>query len=161
MKGKQSVIDRLNSLLTGELSAADQYFIHANMLHNWGYHRLHERIAHERGEELEHAERLVRRILFLEGVPDVASRAPLNIGQDVQQILANDLSLELQVVADLRSAIALCEQEQDYETRHILREMLHDTEEDHAHWLEQQLFLIGQLGVQNYLQSAMGEIKTS
>lgn len=160
MQGKPNVIARLNQLLTGELSAADQYFAHAKMLENWGYHDLYEHFWHERNEELEHADRLAKRILFLEGTPDFASRVPLNIGSDVPSMLRNDLALELSVVQELKDAIALCEQEQDYETRHILRELLADTEEDHAHWLEQQLFLIGQIGLQNYLQTSMGRIRT-
>lgn len=160
MKGKQSVIDRLNRLLTGELTAADQYFIHARKLHDWGFHDLYERIEHERQDEIGHADRLTRRILFLEGTPDVASRDPLRVGNDVPEILRNDLALELEVVDQLKEAIAHCEAEQDYETRHLLRELLHDTEEDHAHWLEQQLFLIQQIGLQNYLQTAMGGIKS-
>ncbi len=160
MQGKQSVIDRLNKLLTGELSAADQYFIHSRMLQNWGYHELYERIEHERHDELGHADKLIQRILFLDGTPDVASRAPLRVGKDVPAILQNDLALEVEVIAALKEAIAHCETEQDYETRHMLRELLKDTEEDHAHWLEQQLFLIGQLGLQNYLQSAMGGIRS-
>lgn len=160
MKGKKTVIDRLNALLTSELTAADQYFAHSRMFENWGYHKLYERVAHEREEELEHADKLVRRILFLEGTPDVGSRLPLNIGKDVPEMLQNDLDYELKVVKELREAIALCEQEQDYETRAILRELLSDTEEDHTHWLEQQLRMIKALGLQNYLQSAMGEIRS-
>lgn len=159
MKGKPSVIDRLKTLLTGELSAADQYFIHSRMLQNWGFHELYERIEHERQEELEHADKLIKRILFLEGTPDVASRAPLRIGNDIPSILKSDLALEIDVVAALKEAIAHCEQEQDFETRHKLRELLHDTEEDHTHWLEQQLFLIDKIGLPNYSQSAMGGIR--
>lgn len=159
MQGKPNIIATLNALLTGELSAADQYFIHAKLLQNWGFHELYERLWHERGEELEHADRLAQRILFLEGMPDVASRVPLRVGNDVPSILRNDLTVELEVVKALKDAIALCEQEQDFETRHILRELLADTEVDHAHWLEQQLFLIDRLGLQNYLQSAMGGIR--
>jgi bacterioferritin len=161
MKGKQAVIDRLNQLLTGELSSADQYFIHSRMYENWGFQKLYERIEHERVEELEHASRLIRRILFLEGVPDVASRGPLAIGATVPDMLKNDLIYELNVVAELKAAIAVCETEQDYETRHLLRELLEETEEDHTHWLEQQLFLIQQMGLQNYQQSAMGSISIS
>ncbi len=156
MQGKQSVIDRLNALLTGELSAADQYLAHSRMMENWGFKALYDRIAHERHDELEHADKLIKRILFLEGTPDVASRAPLNIGKDVPEALRNDLSYEMQVVAELKEAIAHCEQEQDYETRRILEQLLEDTEEDHAHWLEQQIGLIDRIGLQNYLQSAMG-----
>ena len=156
MKGNKKVLDVLAKLLTGELSAADQYFAHSRMLANWGYHRLYERIAHEREEELEHADKLLRRILFLEGTADVAMRGPLAIGKDVPEMLTNDLAYELSVVKDLKDAIEVCEQEKDYETRAILRELLSDTEEDHTHWLEQQLGLIKALGLPNYLQSAAG-----
>lgn len=161
MKGNKKVIDTLNKLLTAELTAADQYFAHSRMFENWGYHRLYERVAHEREEELEHADKLMRRILFLEGTPDVASRGKLAIGKDVPEALKNDLAYELAVVKALRDAIALCEKEQDYETRAILRELLHDTEEDHTHWLEQQIKLIDAMGLPNYLQSAAGDIARS
>jgi bacterioferritin len=157
MHGKPSVVARLNQLVTGELSAADQYLIHAELLRNWGFHALAERVRQERAEELEHADRLVRRVLLLDGVPDVSVRAPITVGGDVPQILRNDLALELAVINALRDSIALCEQEQDYETRHILRELLADSEQ-HGHWLEQQLFLIDRIGLANYLQSAMGGI---
>ncbi len=158
MKGSSKVIERLNALLVGELSAADQYFCHAHMYQNWGLSKLYERIEHERHDELEHAKALIERILFLEGVPEVGKRDPLRIGKDVPSMLANDLAVEIEVVAALKEVIALCEAEQDYQTRHILREMLADTEEDHAHWLEQQLGLIKLMGLENYLQSAMGGI---
>jgi len=161
MKGIPSVIDRLNKLLTGELTAADQYFVHSRMYENWGFKKLYERLEHEREEELEHASRLIRRILFLDGIPDVASRAPLAIGADVPSMMKNDLAYELAVVANLKEAIAHCEQAQDYETRHLLRELLADTENDHTHWLEQQLFLINALGLANYQQSAAGDISSS
>lgn len=160
MKGQPSVIDHLKRQLTGELTAADQYFIHARMLQNWGFHELYERIEHERQDELDHAGRLINRILFLEGAPDVAARNALRVGTDVPSILRNDLAVEIETIESLKQGIAVCEREQDYETRHILRELLADTEEDHTHWLEQQLFLIDQLGLQNYLQSAMGGIKS-
>jgi len=161
MKGSNKVVATLNQLLTAELSAADQYFAHSRMYANWGYHRLYERLAHERDEELEHADKLVRRILFLEGTPDLASRVPLAIGKDVPEMLKNDLAYELAVVQNLRAAIALCESEHDYETRSILRDLLHDTEVDHTYWLEQQLRLIDQLGLANYLQSAAGDLAQS
>lgn len=156
MKGSAKVIATLNTLLTGELTAADQYFIHSRMLENWGFRVLFERIEHERQDELGHSTDLIKRILFLEGVPDVASRAALNIGADVPAMLKNDLAVEISVVGALKSAIALCESEQDYDTRRILVKMLEDTEEDHAHWLEVQLGLIDKLGLKNYLQSAAG-----
>ena len=155
MQGKKSVIDALNALLTGELSASDQYFIHSRMYENWGFGALHERIEHERVEELEHAGKLINRILFLEGTPDIASRAALTIGATVPEMLRSDLDYELSVVAALRHSIALCESEQDFETRRILVELLEETEEDHTHWLEIQLGLIDKIGLHNYLQSAM------
>ena len=155
MKGNQKIIDTLNSLLTNELSAADQYFIHARMYEDWGLNKLFERIKHESEEELEHATALVTRILFLEGTPDVASREKLNIGKDVPSMLKSDLDIEYDVGNRLKAAIALCETEKDYQTREILEVLLKDTEEDHTYWLEQQLGLIDKVGLQNYLQSQM------
>lgn len=154
MQGNPRVIQTLNTLLTGELTAADQYFVHSRMYENWGYLGLYQRLDHEWQEELQHAARLIYRILFLGGTPDVASRAQLKVGATVADMLKNDLGSELSVVAQLKKAIALCETEQDYETRRILTELLQNTEEDHTHWLEVQLRLIDQVGLQNYLQSA-------
>jgi bacterioferritin len=155
MKGNQKVIDTLNKLLTNELSAADQYFIHARMYEDWGLNKLFERIKHESEEELEHATALVQRILFLEGLPDVASREALNIGKDVPSMLTSDLAIEYDVGRQLKEAIALCEAEKDFQTREILEVLLKDTEEDHTYWLEMQLGLIDKVGIQNYLQSQM------
>jgi bacterioferritin len=155
MQGKQIIIDRLNVLLTGELSAADQYLIHAHMYEDWGLGKLHERINHEWQEELDHAKALISRILFLEGTPNVAARDALNVGTDVPSMLKNDLDVEYSVVAALKDAIKLCEDENDYVTREILLKMLDDTEVDHAYWLEKQLGLIEKIGLQNYLQSQM------
>lgn len=157
MKGKKAVIDTLNKLLTDELSAADQYFIHSRMYENWGFHALYHRIEHERVEELEHAAKLIHRILFLEGTPDVQSRAKLKIGRSVPEMLKSDLDYELSVVGKLKDAIALCEKEEDFETRRILTGLLYDTEEDHTLWLEQQLRLIKLTGLENYLQSATAQ----
>ena len=154
MKGNKKVIETLNRLLTDELSAADQYFIHSRMYQNWGLHALYHRIEHERVEELEHAAHIINRILFLEGTPDIASRTALKIGKTVPEMLKSDLDYELAVVGKLKDAIALCEKEEDYETRRILEGLLYDTEEDHTHWLEQQLRLIGMIGLENYQQSA-------
>jgi len=155
MRGNQEIIKILNTLLTGELSAADQYFVHSRMYQDWGLEKLFERIAHESQEELEHADQLIQRILFLEGVPDVASRDPLRIGSDVPSMLANDLKLELEVVTALKEAIKAAEQQQDYQTREILEVLLKDTEIDHTYWLEKQLGLIDKIGLPNYLQSQM------
>jgi bacterioferritin len=155
MKGEKKVLDHLNALLAGELTAADQYFIHSRMYDNWGLPKLHERVAHEMSEELEHASRLIERMLFLEGTPDLSKRDPLKIGKDVPTMLKNDLALELKVVAHLKEVIACCEQVKDYQTREVLEAMLADTEEDHTWWLEKQLGLIDKVGLPNYLQSQM------
>jgi bacterioferritin len=155
MKGNHEVIAQLNTLLTGELSAVDQYFTHSRMYENWGFTKLYERIAHEVHDELGHADALIKRILFLEGTPDLSKRDPLYIGKTVPDMLQNDLDLELRVVTALRAVMTFCESVQDYVTRDILLAMLEDTEHDHAYWLEQQLGLIERIGLQNYLQSQM------
>lgn len=153
MKGHEQVIVYLNELLAGELTAIDQYFIHSRMYENWGYSKLYERIAHEVQDETAHADALIKRMLFLEGTPDLSKREPLQVGSHVEAMLKNDLAVELKVVQDLRRVIKFCESVQDYQTREILKVMLEDTEHDHAHWLEQQLGMIQQMGLQNYLQA--------
>lgn len=155
MKGNTKIIDTLNQLLAGELTSMDQYFTHSRMYEDWGLSKLYERIDHEMDDEKQHADLLIKRILFLEGVPAVGNRSPLKIGKDVREMLKNDLELEYSVIAALREAIATCEQERDYQTREILEGMLADTEEDHTYWLEQQLGLIEKVGLQNYVQSQM------
>lgn len=153
MKGNKKVIDALNGLLTHEMSAADQYFIHSRMYHDWGMTELYERLKHEQEEELDHASRLIERILFLEGIPDVASRDALKIGKDVPSMMKNDLAYELFVGKELKKVIALCEKEQDYVSRQILVDLLKDTEDDHTYWLEKQLGLIDKMGLKNYIQA--------
>ncbi|MCE9786175.1 bacterioferritin [Shewanella chilikensis] len=155
MKGHKQVIDVLNKLLSGELSAMDQYFVHAHMYEDWGLNELYERIKHESDDEREHAAKLIARILFLEGTPDVASRDALTIGKNVQEMLHNDLQYEYKVAANLREAITLCEQLKDYQSRELLELLLEETEDDHMYWLEKQLGLIGKVGLQNYIQSKM------
>lgn len=155
MKGNQKVIDVLNKLLAGELAAMDQYFIHSEMYADWGLNKLYERIAHEFDDEKGHAKLMIERILFLEGTPDLVTRDTIHVGKTVPEMLQNDLNTEYSVAQNLRDAIALCEQEQDYQTRAMLRQQLEDTEEDHAYWLEKQLGLINKIGLQNYLQSQM------
>ncbi|MFD2232076.1 bacterioferritin [Alkalimarinus sediminis] len=155
MKGSSKVIDVLNDLLAGELTAMDQYFIHSRMYDDWGLSKLFERIGHEMEDETGHADAMIKRILFLEGTPNLTKREPLNIGSTVPEMLQSDLDLEYAVVKNLKAAIALCETEQDYETRAMLVKQLEDTEEDHAYWLEKQLGLIDKIGLQNYLQSVM------
>lgn len=156
MKGNDKVIAELQKLLRGELAARDQYFTHSRMYEDWGLRRLYERIHHEMEDETGHADALIKRILFLEATPDLSQQDPLHIGHDVPAMLKADLDVEYSVIANLRQAIAVCEQEQDYQTREILEQMLADTEEDHAYWLEIQLGLIDRIGLQNYLQSMMG-----
>jgi len=154
MKGHAAVVDYLKTLLKGELAARDQYFIHSRMYHDWGFSRLYERLNHEMTEETEHADALLQRILFLGGVPDMTPDA-VRVGKSVPEMLKTDLALEYEVRAALVKGIALCEQHQDYVTRNILVKQLHDTEEDHAYWLEIQLGLIDRIGLANYLQSQM------
>ena len=153
MQGKPIVIAELNKLLAGELTAIDQYFIHSRMYQDWGYNKLFERISHESDEEKQHAAWIIERILFLEGTPEMTLREPLNVGKTVLDMLKSDLQLEYNVVKNLKAAIKLCEAEQDYQTREMLEKQLDDTEVDHAYWLEKQLRLIDQIGLQNYLQS--------
>ncbi|MDP5191299.1 bacterioferritin [Rheinheimera baltica] len=155
MKGNTNVIDALNVLLANELSAMDQYFIHSRMYHDWGLHKLFERIDHEFDDEKGHASALIERIIFLEGTPDMTKRDAIHVGHDVPSMLQSDLNVEYTVQKLLKKTMALCEQEQDYVTRAMLQQLLDDTEVDHAHWLEQQLNLIKLLGIQNYLQSQM------
>ena len=158
MKGKKSIISRLNSLLVGELMAADQYFVHSRMYREWGLHKLYERIEHERQDEIGHADLLISRILFLEGVPDLSKRPSPSVGKDVPSMLQNDLDLELSVIKEVKEVIAHCEEQQDYDSRRILAKILEDTEQDHTLWLEQQLGLIERMGLPNYIQSAAGGI---
>jgi bacterioferritin len=155
MKGKQVIIDGLNALLAYELAAMDQYFIHSQMYQDWGLNKLYERIAHEFDDEKGHATKLIERMLFLEGRPNLINRDGLSIGHDVPSMLESDLRVEQAVGALLKEVIALCEVEQDYVSRDMLLILLDDTEMDHAYWLEQQLGLISRLGLPNYLQSQM------
>ena len=155
MLGQQVIIDKLNSLLAYELAAMDQYFIHSQMYQDWGLNKLYERIAHEFEDEKGHATKLIERILFLEGTPDMTTRDGLVIGTDVPSMLESDLRVEYAVTQALKDAISLCETERDYVSRDMLLVLLEDTEMDHAHWLEQQLGLIKRLGLSNYLQSQM------
>lgn len=153
MKGNPKIIDALNRLLSNELAAMDQYFIHSRMYDDWGLTKLFERIDHEFDDEKGHAAVLIERILFLEGTPDLKTRDEIKVGTDVPSMLKNDLEVEYQVQNLLKETMALCEQEKDYVTRDELLKLLDDTEKDHAYWLEKQIRLIDMLGLQNYLQS--------
>ena len=123
------------------------------MCREWGFEKLYEQIHHEMQEEQQHASRLISRILFLEGMPDLATRTPLNIGQTVPEQFQKDLDLEYSVIKELKEVMYLAEQLKDFPTRDLLLDLLRDTEEDHAHWLEKQLGLIERVGLQNYLES--------
>jgi len=154
MQGHIEVIDYLKMLLKGELAARDQYFVHSRLYEDMGFAKLYERINHEMAEETQHADAILKRILFLEGLPDMIPDG-FRFGQTVPEMLKLDLALEYQVRAALCKGIELCERHQDYQTRDILLVQLKDTEEDHAYWLEIQLGLIDKLGLENYLQAQM------
>jgi bacterioferritin len=152
MKGHVEVIEYLKGLLKGELAARDQYFVHSRLYADWGFGKLYERINHEMEEETQHADALLKRIIFLEGIPDMVPE-PFAFGQTVPEALRLDLVVEYRVREALRQGIELCERHQDYQSRDILKLQLKDTEEDHAYWLEIQLQLISDIGLENYLQS--------
>lgn len=159
MKGHPEVVEYLNFLLRGELAARDQYFIHSRRYEDLGLHALYERINHEMEEETQHADALIRRILFLEGDPDMRPDA-FESGKTVEEMLQRDLELEYRVRGHLAKGVALCEKSADYVTRDVLVTQMKDTEEDHTHWLEQQLRLIRLLGIERYQQSRLGDDST-
>lgn len=156
MKGNTIVIDCLKALLRGELAARDQYFIHSRRYEDQGLVALYERLNHEMEEETQHADALMRRILFLEGDPDMRPEA-FEPGRDVEDMLEKDLATEYAVRKHLADGIALCERHGDYLSRDLLLSQLKDTEEDHAYWLEKQLRLIRTLGLALYQQSKLGD----
>jgi len=156
MKGDKKIIDILNDLLAGELTAVDQYLIHGEMYADMGFAQLAEKALHESDHERLHARALIQRILFLEGKPNLAKREALKIGKTVPEMLKSDLAVEYKVVGELKKAMAACELAQDYVSRDMLGIQLEDTEMDHAYYLEKQLRLIEQIGLQNYQQSQIG-----
>lgn len=156
MKGKAEVIEILSKALKEELGALNQYMLHAEMQENWGYKRLHAMTKKQAIGEMKHAEELIERILFLEGMPNLADLPKLTIGKDVKQQLSNDLALEKSAVADYNAAVAAARKAGDNGSADLLDELLHD-EEEHVDQLETQLELIDQLGLENYLAQQMKE----
>ena len=155
MKGDSKVIEYLNAVLTNELTAINQYFLHARMFKNWGYAKLNDKEFHESIDEMKHADMLIERILFLEGLPNLQQLNKLKIGENVKECLGGDLQLEMEARAVLMEAIAYCERSADFVSRELFEDIL-ESEEDHIDWLETQLSLIDEVGLQNYLQSQMG-----
>ena len=157
MRGDPEIIKLLNAVLTNELTAVNQYFLHARMFSHWGFHRLGKIVYDESIEEMKHADMLIERVLFLDGLPNLQDLHKLAIGESVPEALAADLALEYRGRELLIPGVALCEVTKDYISRELLTKILHDTEE-HIDFLEKQQDLIAALGVQNYLQSAMGDL---
>lgn len=154
MKGDQKVIDYLNKALKLELTTVNQYFLHARMFRDWGFERLAKVEYEESIDEMKHADELTKRILMLNGLPNLQKLGKLLIGENTKEMLECDLKLELVACPDLKEGIAYCESVGDYVSRDLLTRIL-DSEEEHVDWLETQLSLIEKVGIENYLQSQM------
>lgn len=160
MKGDANIIKHLNKVLKNELTAINQYFLHSRMYDHWGLHRLAEHEYHESIDEMKHADSLVQRILFLDGLPNLQDLGKLLVGENVPEILNCDLKLEQLAHADLKVAVADCEKVADYVSRELFESIL-ESEEEHIDWLEQQIELIARVGLENFTQSQMGGNKAT
>ncbi|MEQ9463073.1 MAG: bacterioferritin [Haliea sp.] len=158
MKGDPQVIEHLNRILGNELVAINQYFLHSRMYRDWGLQELADHEYHESIDEMKHADRLIQRILFLEGLPNLQDLGKLLIGENTAEVLRCDLKLEHLGHQDLKDAIAHCEAVGDYASRDLLADIL-ASEEEHIDWLETQLGLIERIGLENYQQTAMHTVK--